>query len=364
MDPTGLIAGGLIGAVLGVIFTTIFQKPLDRTWDGLRRSVHRFFRTPSQPNPPETFALGKRTFPFIVVDGDGEHIYQPHTITTKLEVSQPALPDEIQQLRAVIADREAQKKAAGYPAMWNGPSVALERYAISRTIPQENLELTLTFRPSDYFTFQATMMSLDLLLPGQPERTTLRERYLTNIDLSVPIPFLAQLFGVTVVVFSADDHELILSRRSGETGARPHELDVTFCEGVHPTLDRAARHPGPDLYRTAIRGASEEVGLELYEDDITFLGFGLDIEYYQWQLLGMARLRTSVSEAFQRRRRGTAGKWETRQFEVCSSEPKQLFCKIQNECLWAMAWVAIYWALVRVHGRASVDRAVHEVFGA
>lgn len=353
----------VLGAVIGMILTTLFQKPLDRIWDRIRQRVYGLFRTPSQPHPPETFALGKRSFQFLVIDGDGQHVYKPQTVTTKLSLAELTLPAEVQQLKSAIAAREEKKKSDGHSAMWNGPTVALERYAISRTIPQEDLEIALTFQPSDYFTFQATIMSLDLPLSGQSGVTTLRERYLAAADPSVPVPFLAQLFGVTIVVFSKDEQEVILCWRSAESGVRPGELDVTFCEGVHPTLDRAAREPTPDLYRTAIRGASEEMGLDLYEDDITFLGFGLDTQYYQWQMLGMARLRTSIDEAFQSRGRGTAGKWETRKFEVCSADPKKLFCRIQGERLWSVAWVAIYWSLVKVHGRASVDRVVREVFG-
>lgn len=304
----------------------------------------------------------------MVADGDGELTYKEDTLNTHIvrrELNLNQRP-EIEQARAAVVEREDQNRAAGRPAQWNDEMYALKEYARSRSELEESLELSLTFQISDYYTFQATMVALNKPLLTDPS-TTLRERYLPDPEEDLgpyidPDPFLAQGFGIAIIVFSEDYQELILSRRSSELGARRGELDVTYVEGVNPT-DRKENRVAIDLYRTAMRGAYEEAGFDLLKDDITFLGFGVDTEYYQWNILGMARLRIPVEEAFETRRRGVSGRWETREFKIISSEPKKVFEVLRDEKMWATAWVTLYWALVQVYGRRKVERAADEVFG-
>lgn len=80
------------------------------------------------------------------------------------------LPPEIQDIRQGIAKRESLNKERGIPYLWNGPMYALERYAIGRTPNEEHMEASFAFRPTDYFTFQATVCSLDLNLMALPAK--------------------------------------------------------------------------------------------------------------------------------------------------------------------------------------------------
>jgi len=358
-----ILISALVGGIVGLIISLVFEEPLTTA----RRRFIRWFRTLTYRNrltvrKPETFTLGEITTSFLVIDGDGEFAYTPETIRCRVEDGPVTLPSEIQTLRSAIEEREKAKKEKGQSYHWNGPLYALERYAISRTVPDENLEVAFTFRPTDYYTFQATIASLDQNLLKPPATLTLRQKYLQTQNLAQPIPFLANGFGVVLVIVTGD-RKLILSHRQNVTGARAGELDVSVVEGVHPTLDRSNEYRGPDLYRTAIRGAQEELGIALVQEEITLLGFGVDTEYYQWNILGVARISDTAERALESRKRGTGGKWEIRTIEVIDSDPRVVLNHVKQEKIWATGLVAIYWALVHEYGRKKVDAVAEEVFG-
>lgn len=356
-----ILISSLVGGIAGLIIGLVFEEPL---MTAKRRMIKWFrifvYRNRSKIPKPETFTLGKTPISWLVIDGDGELAYTPETIRCRVENSPVALPPEIQTLRSALEGREKAKKEKGEDYQWNGPLYALERYAIGRTVPDENLEVVFTFRPTDYHTFQATVASLDQNLLKPPAILTLRQKYLQTQDLTQPIPFLANGFGIVLVIITSDQ-KLILSYRQDGTGSRASELDVSVVEGVHPVLDRSNKYRGPDLYRTAIRGAQEELGIALVQDEITFLGFGVDTEYYQWNILGVARLSDTAEHLLESRTRGIGGKWETKKIEVIDSDPRVVLNRVKREKIWATGLVAIYWALVHEYGRARINAAIKEV---
>ncbi len=360
-----LIISAIVGGIVGLLIAVLFQDPLNNAKNRLNKQIRiALHRSPKLLPQPRTFSLGQRQTLWLVVDGDGYMTYEPETIKCIVDTTPTPLPLEIEQFRARIEELQTDRKKKGLPFQWNGPKYALYRYAISRTIPDEYMEVTFTLRPTDYYTFQATVASLDKNLMGSSPPVTLRQKYLHGLDLealSEPIPFLANGFGVTLIVITKD-RKLIFSYRSTDTGIRAGELDVSVVEGIHPTLDRSTFHHGPDLYRTAIRGAQEELGLELLQNDITFLGFGVDLEYYQWNVIGIARCPEKAQELLERRGRGVGGKWEIKKFEFVDSNPRTVFQLLKDRKMWSMGLVTVYWGLVHEYGRKRVNAAAESIF--
>lgn len=351
----------LLGGIVGVIFAVIFQPPLERVRTALIARVRRLWysarRRNEQPRA-ETFSLAGRSLPFLVVDGDGDMAYRPHTLTCVLDPQPIEFPASVQALREAIARREADKSHADVPHLWNGPQVGLKRYVIGRTVPDEEMELRLVLHRSDYYTFQATVLSLDTALP---DGSTLRNRHLSP-PAAEPVPFLAIGLGVALVLITRDE-KFVLCCRSTNSGARANELDVSVVEGVHLDHDRSTHHAGPDLYKTAVRGAKEELGIELPREDICFLGFGVDLDYYQWNVIGFARLAVTSEELMVNRTRGSSGKWENRDIQFVDTNPDAVWIFLRNRRLWATAWVALYWAMVREYGRRKVEKSASENIG-
>ena len=359
-----VLISSLVGGVIGLIIAVIFEDPLNSAKRRLVKLARSAFHRPRSIDPiNQTFSLGKRNSSWLVIDGNGEMTYTPEAIRCLVDSTPVLLPPEIQQLRDNIEKRELSNKDKGLSYQWPGPLYALERYAIGRTNPEENLEVAFTFRPTDYYTFQATVMSLDYNIMQPPAIMTIRQKYLQGCDLVQPVPFLSNGFGISLAIITKD-RKLILSWRSDHAGARPGELDVSVVEAVHPLNDRSTTSLNPDLYRTAIRGIQEEIGIDALQENITFLGFGVDIEYYQWNIVGIVRISDTAQKALENRRSGLSGKWEAKNLEVIEAEPRNVFSYIKDKKIWSTGLLTIYWALVYEYGRKRVDMAAKAVFDA
>lgn len=182
---------------------------------------------------------------------------------------------------------------------------------------------------------------------------TIRQKYLQGSDFSVPVAFLANGFGMAIAVVTVD-RKTIIARRHDTTGVRVGEVDVAVVEGVHPNLDWSTVYKGPDLYRTAIRGAREELGIELLQDSITLLGFGVDAQYYQWNLVGLAVVDETAESIIESRKRGAPGKWELKSLEPIDFDPEAILSFIRREKIWSTGIATLYFALVRYYGRSQV----------
>jgi len=352
------IVGGIIGLLIGVILEKSLLSAKEKAISKIRRIFYK--KSFYQPTPT-LFRLGSVDISWLVYDGDGEMEYRPDSIKCIVKQMPIPLPQEVIQLWHDIEKRENEKREKGYPYLWNGPLYALERATIGRSTHNEDMEVIFTFRPTDYYTFQATVMSLDKNLLQAPANLTLRQKYLKGHNFLEPIPFLANGFGVSLIIISKDK-KLLLTVRTETTGIRPGELDVSVVEGIHPVRDQSAIDPGPDLYRTAIFGAREELGIELSKEAITFLGFGVDTEYYQWNIIGVATIYEKAIDALESRTRGTGGKWETKQIEIVDSDPQIIFKYLKNRKIWSTGLLTIYWTLVHEYGRKRVESIVKTIF--
>lgn len=308
-----------------------------------------------------TFVIGNYKTSFTVVDGDGQMTYSSDDIHCIDEGNKIVLPPEIEKHRKKIEQLEINKNKKGLDFKWDGPLFALKNYAVERTNPEENMSVTFTFQRTTYFKFLATVGSLKEKILLDPENNTIEEYYLKEKPIRPPIPFLANGFGVALVVVSKDD-KLILTRRSSTTGIRTGELDISILEGVHP--DKDCPNHFPDLYKTAIRGAREELGIEEDEiENIKFLGFGVDWDYYQWNIIGFVKISENADYVKERYLRGTPGKWETENIlEPIKSDPKFVFEKLKENKIWSTGFVAIYWTLLYNHKKKNVEEAAEKIF--
>ena len=357
LDFIGYFISGFIGVVIGVLF----DEPLH----SIKRKVCHWsiylFKKKEKILPPMEFELGSLKTSYIVIDGNGRFEYTPQTLTCRYEDRPISLPPEIIQLRKKIEKEENERKAQGLYPKWNGPLYALERYAISRTTKDENMELTLSLRPTDHFTFRATVLSLDTLLTDSSGKFTLRERYLENHYPSESIPFLATGIGINVAIIT-EDEKILFAERDKSVRCRANELDGSIAEGVDPVQDHAIDRPGPDFYRTVARGVEEEIGIEISQSDIKLLGFGVDMEYYQWNIIGVVYVNKKAKNILKGRTRGTKGKWENRIVHAIDSDPLTVFKFLKDKKIWSTGIVTIYWALVHKYGKKKVEDSIQKIF--
>lgn len=345
----------LIGGVVGLFISVIFDDALRNLKRNIVRRYKRLF-APNVPHDPHVFTVGSNQTTFVVVDGDGKSGYQPDQIESSISTRSFPLPQELNEIRNEIQMEEQRKEEEGLPYKWNGPLYGLARHQLSRTTDREDMSLKLEFFHTDYFTFQATNMNLNFILP---EGQTIRQKYIPD-DPNKTEPLLANGFGIALVIITSDEN-IILTVRNENAGTRGSQMDVSVVEGIHPALDRNAQHPGPDLFSTAVRGANEEIGIIIDRTTIEFLGYGVDLEFYQWNMIGYAHVPHSAAEIQEIRSRGASGRWENTSLLFKNFTAGELARIILNEPMWSTATVALYWTGVRHFGKSHFDKTISKL---
>ncbi len=350
------IIPALIGAIVGLMISVVFDEGLREFKRKVKRKYKRLFSVKNDENS-HLFSFGNTTTNFFVVDGDGQSEFKPENIECRVVNKEVPLPEEIELIKQEITEQETEKKLNGLEYKWNGPLYGLAKYRQSRTADKEDMTVIFNFFKTDYYTFQATNMQLDRRLDSGK---TIREEYIPYNNLGEIQSSLANGFGVALLVITSDEN-IILSQRTENSGSRGSEMDISVVEGVHPLLDRHSVNDGPDLFNTAVRGANEELGIIVNKDEIHFLGYGVDVDYYQWNMIGFTHVPQTAQEIKDIRSRGTSGKWENTSLVFKNFTPKEMAELIVNGDMWSTAKVALYWTAVRELGKNNIDRAIKNI---
>ncbi|HSW96615.1 MAG TPA: hypothetical protein VLF89_02185 [Candidatus Saccharimonadales bacterium] len=342
-----------IGGFIALLIAVLFEEPLTV----LRNSVvHRykrlFYKRPNRISPSELFSFGSIKTPWMIVDGDGEGEYAPQTVITHYEGHALELPPDLTKRKKEIQKEEDTKRKEGKPFLWNGSRYYLDRFVINRTDLYENLSTHLWFKPTDYYTFLATNVSLD--------DEALRKKYLHSVDWETTAPqYFSNDFALYLMIITSDEYT-ILPKRSDAVGIYKNTYTVSLSEGLSRTLDRGTTTLAPDIYRCAIRGIGEEVGIsDIPVSDITLLSFGVNTKYVQWSMLGFAKVNKTIDEILDFRSRGVRDKWENSEFNVVKFDLHEIVRFVFTHEPWAPGALAnIYQVLVHEFGREKTDKAI------
>ena len=300
------------------------------------------------------FSFGKLKTTWKTLDGDGEDTYLPQHIHSHYIPFVDELPDDLRARRERVQQEQAQKKAQGLPSFWNGEIYTLDRFVIGREPAHENMTLDLWFRPSDYYTFLATNMSL--------KEPVLREKYLPDTDWYEPVPHFSHSFGVSLAVITSDGYALF-TRRGKNVGSRPGVYDTGIVEGLSRPIDRGTHGEAPDVYRCACRGLAEELGLREALDfsisDIIFLSFGVDTRYALRGLTGMVKVKCSKDKLLSRWDNGVKDKFENQELLPISFTPQEVVSFAYTHQPFAPG-PTLYYALVHAFGRSAVEDAFED----
>ncbi len=303
----------------------------------------------------ECFSFGKLKTTWKTLDGDGRSIYLPQHIHSHYIPFAEALPEELQVRRNHIQQEQEQKKEQGFPFFWNGMIYALDRFVIGREPTNEDMTLDLWFRPSDYYTFLATNMSL-----REPE---LREKYLSDVDWSEAVPNFSNSFGVSLTVVTSDGYT-VFTQRGKSVGTRPKVYDTSVIEGLSRPIDRGTAGEAPDVYRCACRGLAEELGLyesvDFSVSDIIFLGFGVDTRYALRGLNGMVKIKQNIDKLLRRWDNGARDKFENHKLFPVPFTPQDIVSFAYSHQPFAPG-PTLYNALVHEFGRSMVEDAFDSI---
>jgi len=256
----------------------------------LRRRRHR--RESRLIGADETFAVGAAKHEIYVrqfaVGGFREdHLESRRASTQSAETLIGRLPDRLRPAPASDLSRLIDEKRTvldATPGVWNAEKLALRKVEVSRVGNLEAPSLTLHYGTTDYAAFQVVASAWE-----EQFRQGLDGGELTGEELLDVLPGLSHSFGVNLTVETADD-QLILTRRSAKTAGGKNLRHISVNEGM-ALVDVDPRTDLPDPYLTALRGISEELGVDLPDEPdirsrITFHSLVCDVSRYEWALLG------------------------------------------------------------------------------
>ena len=281
-------------------------------------------------------------------------MYLPHHIHAHYIPAALELPEEIQARKERIAQEQEERKAQGDSYQWNGERYNLVKFNIGRDPADEDMILGLWFRPSDYYTFLATS--------AIAQDQTMREKYLADTEWDEAIPLFAHSFSMLLTLLTSDGYT-ILVQRGKSLGCRPNVFDVSLAEGLSRPVDRSTTSQAPDVYRCAIRGLAEELGLHAPADfspsDIQFLSFAVDTEFCMWGLFGTVKLQRRVEEVLENLRRSVRDRFENRRVFSVPFTPEEVCSFVfSHEPFSPGGLVCLYHALVHEFGREQVNSAI------
>lgn len=354
------VANRVVGAVLGMLVAVLFQQPLQNGWYRLRtRSTRavRSLRLREESSPAwRTFSLGPLHTSALIVEGDGDSSIPGEAVYIQVLDEEVELPSDMADWRAEIEEESTRLRAEGRTPLWNGPRYAVESFDVSRTALDEQPEVHLRLRPTDYYTFLAAQQ-IDRRLP---DGATPRSRYLDPDDPLRAPAFLHCSFAVNIAVVTADDM-VVVSRRSDRVRMAPGVWNSSVNEGMSRHIDSSGRS-APDLHAVARRGMREELSIEPHEYSLELLAFVLDIDKRHWSAHFYARLNDLTREGLQSRMsRGVADRWEHQTIDYVPFRPVTVIkymLRADRIHRWApLAPALFHLALVHVYSRTPVERA-------
>lgn len=228
------------------------------------------------------------------------------------EVSLP--PDILRLKQEFISDCKEREAQGETHLPYNSLTYKLKSFDVGyRDIArgEEIPVLYLSFGPTDYFTHRVTDLNV---------RNPVRDKYMRSArDITAePVPEFATTVGVNLNLITKEGY-LIMTERSLRTETEPGTLHTSVGEGLLRPVDGGA-DGAPDLFRCAIRGALEELGVLLNPEDIEFNAFCVHAERGQYSVFGWSRIKETQDEVEVLRSLAVPkDKWENRSllFVLC-----------------------------------------------
>ncbi len=226
------------------------------------------------------------------------------------------LPPEIQEVKDRLWRNRELATEAGEEFPWCGTTYGLNSFVETRGDLTESPGISLFLRPTDYYSFLAVQEAFRKPvfknLSGRP--ITAQEKYLSEYNPNTPVPLMAQSISANIVpIFQKSGREYALfvrrsTRKILATGKGVFALGINETPKRKPTMDERKRledvsekfldhdslSQGNLIFNAIIRGAREELGIELPEESITLLAFGLNTNRYLYSFGGIARTDLTI----------------------------------------------------------------------
>jgi hypothetical protein len=352
-----LVISSLVGGLVGLLLGAMFEDALVRIRNRLLKKTRDLLRQPYTVRSPYKFAFGPIETSALIVEGDGETEFED--IVCSYDPNPAVLLPEIETEKKRIARREASRKRKGELYQWCGPTTALRKFARGRTSIEERLRVHLSFQLSDWYSYLAAKSILD---GEQAQSISTRAKYFGEYNWAnpniQPHPVFTHTFGVAATLITDDDY-LVLTKRGDPISVYSGAYHIPINETLSPAKDRADMGNSLDLFKTVMRGAYEELSLELRPSAVTFLALEVDVALNLWGMLGVARTNLRMQDIVDARRRGTKDRWESLELFPIKFRLNRVVEFVALHRPWSSGALAcIYFTLVKEFGKAATNKAI------
>lgn len=331
--------------------------------------------------PKESY-LGNKLIPFFncIVDlKEG---------LTKEDIKISFINDPIDQPKEIIQDRlkrlenrEIELRAGRRPPEqipWPGPIFSIDSFWEDRSPITEHTTMHLVLRPTDYFTFMAVQNAIKNTIfkdeYGRPQ--SLGEKYLKDYSPFVPIPMLAQSISGTVVLICYDNGKpfTLLAKRSSRVATgrnvyvlainetlrrQPNREEMIFLENVpqeklEPDLDS---NGNPCIFQAIVRGAKEEIGINLSPESIKLFSFSLETDRYQYVFVGIADTNLTINQIKNAFQEAKDKPLEYTDMFFVPFTPEDIYEFMRTHPHWGPeAEIGLYLALIHKYGSERIQK--------
>lgn len=130
---TSGLVGLLLGGVVGLVLTVIFEDPLKRFLASGTTRVRRAWSRGLLPAVRREFSLGPLQTQLLIVEGYGEQVVDEQALRVVIDHRQPDLPPDLAAWRDEVTAEQKARQDSGLHAHWNGATYAVAGLSDSRS---------------------------------------------------------------------------------------------------------------------------------------------------------------------------------------------------------------------------------------
>lgn len=308
----------------------------------------------SEEFPIGPLKLGYLTTNWIDKQGKGLEVFDRSNVQIRLVDEMVNLPEKYSDVLRIVELEAESDRLNGKRSIANGDLLTLSSVEIGRSENDEFFLTSLEFKRSKYFSFFASKIS--------PDGKVLMKEDLADWSIDQPpIEHLSTGFGCAILVFTKDNY-VIFTKRSN-VRVRENEFDVSVVEGMHALNDTQNFTKVPDLWDFCARGIEQEIGIKVQSTDIKIVSIGVDIEYYQWNILGYLDSSFTKNELMAEiNRKAKDACYEFSKFIAVKAIPREILTYVKNNKMWSCGIATVVYSLCNKYGQGSIFKLCDEIF--
>ena len=209
----------------------------------------------------------------------------------------------------------------------------------------QNGKLSIVFSKTTYFHFAALNKCLDEPISGEKHaslRSFLQENPAELEKSKLPNPL-----GVIVSLILEPEMKIVLAKRSTRnfegSGVMSTPIGGSLSLGSGDVDDSGIPNP----FKTVVREAKEEIGIDLSETQITFFGLGRDLLTLKPELLGEVRINLTEKELRQIWQNKPIDWWEAEEKIFVDLSPEKLSPYLKDYNWSAAGWACTLMSMLR-----------------